>query len=233
MRTFLVFLCACVPLVPPARAQEPAASPKNFDLPGRYELKLNNLRDGVVYVPSGYRNGVAVPLLVWLHGAGGQGNVSDTLAALANEFRIIVLAPDSREWTWGSLLGNWGPDLDFLQLALKQTVGRYSIDRERVWLGGFSDGGSFSLSMGISYGDMFRKVFAGAPGVMQPIDVNGKPPIFLVHGRQDQTMPIDETSRKFLPRLKALGYEVTYREHDGRHTLPPELLREAIEWFVK
>ena len=123
---------------------------------------------------------------------------------MADEFGVIVLAPDSREWTWDAILGRWGPDVEFLQLAMKQTLGRYTIDRQRLWLGGFSDGGSYSLSLGISYGDVFRKVFAGAPGVMQPIEANGKPPIFLAHGRQDPTMPIDETSRKFLPRLKAL-----------------------------
>jgi phospholipase/carboxylesterase len=184
-----------------------------------------------VYVPKAYKTGVAVPLLVWLHGAGGQGNVSESLAAMADEFTVILLAPDSRDWTWGSILGQWQPDVDFLQLAMKQTVSRYTIDRERVWLGGFSDGGSFSLSLGISYGNLFRKVFAGAPGIMQPIDVNGKPPIFLAHGRQDQTMPIDDTSRKFLPKLRALEYDVTYREYDGRHTLPPEILREVFEWF--
>lgn len=209
----------------------PQADPQ--DAPGRYELKLDNRRDGTLYVPKDYKRGVQMPLLVWLHGAGGQGNVSMNLAALADEFGVIVLAPDSREWTWDAILGRWGPDVEFLQLALKQTVGRYAIDRERVWLGGFSDGASYSLSLGISYGDIFRKVFAGAPGVMQPIEVNGKPPIFLAHGRQDQTMPIDETSRKFLPRLKALDYDVTYREYEGRHTLPPEVLREVFEWLTK
>jgi len=83
-----------------------------------------------------------------------------------------------------------------------------------------------------SYGNVFRRVYAGSPGVMQPIAVNGKPPIFISHGRSDPTMPIDETSRKFVPKLKALGYEVTYREYDGRHQLPPEMLREAITWLA-
>jgi predicted esterase len=46
-------------------------------------------------------------------------------------------------------------------------------------------------------------------------------------------MPIDETSRKFVPRLKGLNYDVTYKEYEGRHQLPPEILREVIEWFVK
>ena len=76
---------------------------------------------------------------------------------------------------------------------------------------------------------MFKKIYAGAPGVMQPIEANGKPAIFISHGRQDQTMPIDETSRKFVPRLKALGYDVTYDEYDARHQLPPEELRKVVE----
>jgi len=234
-------LCAtvvvCLAVSAPAFGQDPPPSPPAPPLvcvpATRSELKLDNLRDGVVYVPKGYKVGQATPLLVWLHGAGGSGNVSTNLSALADEFGFIVLAPDSREWTWGSILGDWDPDLDFLQLAMRQTQTRCAIDREHIWLGGFSDGASFSLSLGISYGNVFRRVYAGSPGLMQPIAANGKPPIFISHGRSDQTMPIDETSRRFVPRLKTLGYDVTYREYDGRHQLPPEVLREAITWMFQ
>jgi len=216
---------------PPAQSPEPPAGPQARGV--RSELKLDNVRDGVLYVPPDYKSGVAMPLVVWLHGAGGSGNVSNGLGLLADEFGFVVLAPDSREWTWGSILGRWEDDLTFLQRALQLTMSRYSIDRERIWLGGFSDGASFSLSLGISYGTVFKRVYAGSPGVMQPIEANGKPPIFISHGTSDQTMPIDETSRKFVPRLKALGYDVTYREYEGRHQLPPEILREAIVWMTK
>lgn len=219
--------------LPPPQAPAAAVQGLPVGLPGRYDLGIDKVRDGVLYVPASYKAGVAMPLLVWLHGAGGSGNPSTTMTALADEFGFIVLAPDSREWTWDAILGQYGPDVEYLQRAMQQTVSRYSIDRARVWLGGFSDGASYSLSIGISYGDVFRKIFAGAPGVMQPIEVNGKPPIFIAHGRQDQTMPIDATSRKFVPRLKALGYEIIYKEYEGRHQLPPEILREVIEWFVK
>ena len=223
-----------VVLASPTLAQEPAPpSPPAACVPGiRSELKLDNLRDGVLYVPQGYKATAAMPLLVWLHGAGGQGNVSPALSGLADEFGLIVLAPDSREWTWGSILGDWDADLDFLQTAMQQTQRRCAIDRERIWLGGFSDGASFSLSLGISYGKVFRKVYAGSPGLMQPIAADGKPPIFISHGTADQTMPIDQTSRRFVPRLKSLGYDVTYREYEGRHTLPPEILRDVIQWMA-
>jgi phospholipase/carboxylesterase len=218
-------------LIEDVRQADPRAGAARDARPGRHVLEVDTGHDGTIYVPAGYTPDVATPLLVWLHGAGGGGNVSPDLAALADEFGILVLAPDSRDWTWDAILGQWGPDVEFLLRAMRQTLDRYSIDRQRTWLGGFSDGGSYSLSLGISQGDVFRKVFAGAPGVMQPIGVRGKPSIFLAHGRQDATMPIDATSRKFVLKLKALEYDVTYREYEGRHSLPPEVLREVFEWL--
>src|SRR5687768_12375360 len=86
-------------------AQSPPALPCVASM--HTPLKLDNMRDGVLYVPTGYTDGRKMPLLVWLHGAGGNGNVSTNLSSLADEFGIIVLAPDSREWTWGPVLGRW------------------------------------------------------------------------------------------------------------------------------
>lgn len=45
-------------------------------------------------------------------------------------------------------------------------------------------------------------------------------------------LPIDQCSRRIVPELKRLGYDVTYREFDGRHTLPPEIASEAMQWFL-
>src|SRR6185295_4511654 len=117
--------------------------------------------------------------------------------------------------------------------AFKSTVARCSVDRQRLALAGFSDGATHVLSFGIANGDIFGHLMAFSPGLMRPPDARGKPHIFISHGTSDPTMPIDDTSRKFVPRLKALGYDVTYREFDGRHTLPPEIGHEAFEQFVK
>ncbi len=68
---------------------------------------------------------------------------------------------------------------------------------------------------------------------MTPAEVHGKPRIFISHGLSDPIMPIDVTSRRFVPRLKGLGYDVTYREYEGRHGVTPAIVREAFEWFLK
>jgi phospholipase/carboxylesterase len=76
-------------------------------------------------------------------------------------------------------------------------------------------------------------VMAFSPGVMSPAQVRGKPQIFISHGISDRVMPIDDTSRIFVPRLKALGYDVTYREYEGGHAAPPAIVREGFDWFVR
>ena len=34
-------------------------------------------------------------------------------------------------------------------------------------------------------------------------------------------------------RLKQAGYDVKFREFDGPHAVPPQIAREALEWFLK
>lgn len=203
--------------------------------PGPYDLKLGEAdRDGLLYIPRGYKADTPAPLMVMLHGAGNTGRGVSYTFPLADEFGVVVLAPDSRdEATWDVLLTGYGPDVEFIGAALKHTFSRCNIDRKRTALAGHSDGASYSLSLGLGTGDTFGHVMAFSPGIMKPAEVHGKPRIFISHGLSDPIMPIDVTSRRFVPRLKSLGYDVTYREYEGRHGVTPAIVREAFEWFLK
>lgn len=229
------FLAAAA--VAPAAVRWPAQdTPGSATTPGRHPFNLGDEpdRDGFFYVPKGYMAAVATPLIIMLHGAGNTSASTAYAFPLADEFGIILLAPDSRDdRTWDGILRNWGPDLDFIARAMRLAYDQYHVDKTRLGVAGFSDGASYALSLGISYGDQFGKIISMSPGVMQPIDSRGKPKIFISHGTADQVMPIDDTSRKFVPKLKSLGYDVTYREYDGRHTPSAPIVREAFEWFMK
>lgn len=48
----------------------------------------------------------------------------------------------------------------------------------------------------------------------------------------DQILPIDQCSRVIVPRLRSMGYDVTYREFEGRHEMPPGIADEALKWMV-
>src|SRR5262245_30945363 len=229
-RTFLAGVSAALAGVPTIGAQESAATRL-----GQHDLKLGEAdRDGVIYIPRGYTPDKSWPLMVMLHGAGNTGRGVAYTFPLADEFGVVVLAPDSRdEATWDVLLTGYGPDVEFIGAALKHAKRQSPLSRQLLALGGRSDGASYSLSLGPGPGDTFGHVIAFSPGVMKPAEVHGKPHIFISHGISDPIMPIDVTSRRFVPRLKNLGYDVTYREYEGRHGVTQPIVREAFEWFLR
>ena len=232
MLTRRSFLTAAAGIaVAPRRRARAAADPVRI---GQQKLKLaEGDRDGLLYVPQNYKPDAATPLVLMFHGAGSSAlNVSYTFP-IADELGFLVLAPDSRdEATWDMLLHGYGEDVEFIGLALKDTYARCNVDRKRMAIAGHSDGASYSLSLGIGTGDTFGHVLAFSPGVMTPAEVHGKPKIFISHGLSDPVMPIDVTSRTFVARLKKLGYDVTFREYEGRHGVPPAIVREGFQWFI-
>jgi phospholipase/carboxylesterase len=203
-------------------------------LSGLLPLKLERERDGYIYVPSTYSAGHPAPLILLLHGAGGDARQSiPLLQHLADRSGMILLAPDSRQPTWDVIVDGYGPDVAFIDRALDQTFSRFAIDPAHIGIGGFSDGASYALSLGITNGDLFTHVLAFSPGFMAPAGQHGAPALFLSHGTQDRVLPIDFCSRKLFPRLEHAGYRVDYREFEGPHTVPPDIARAAVDWFLK
>ncbi|HEU4561209.1 MAG TPA: hypothetical protein VFS20_25375, partial [Longimicrobium sp.] len=58
------------------------------------------------------------------------------------------------------------------------------------------------------------------------------PSIYDSHGTSDGVLPITATSRRVVPTLQREGYDVRYHEFAGGHTIPPDIAREAVEWFT-
>ena len=195
---------------------------------GERPLGLGGKRDGMIHVPAA---GSPAPLLVWLHGAGGSAQGGMKLwRELAPEAGLIVLAPDSRDRTWDVLTGGLGPDVAFIDAALRHVFALYAIDPARVAIGGFSDGASYALSLGTANGTLFTHILACSPGFMAPPRQEGRPRIFISHGVQDRILPV-QGARSIAQRLKKARYDLTYKEFDGPHTVPRDIVREAVEGF--
>ena|SRR5215212_1288107 len=201
---------------------------------GLRSLGLTATRDGYLYVPATYRPKRSAPLALLLHGAGEDAR--DGLALLraqADAAGLILLAPTSREYTWDLLVGRrYGPDVAGIDQALDHTFSNYSVDPKRVAVGGYSDGASYALSLGIANGDLLTHVLAFSPGFAAPPGQVGYPRIFVSHCTRDRWLPIDRCSRRVAPQLKLAGYEVRYREFEGGHVVPPKMAREAVNWFT-
>ena len=191
--------------------------------------------DGYLYVPAAYRAEHPAPLVVLLHGAGEDAR--DGLALLrgqADGAGLILLAPGSRGPTWDAIVGRgrYGADVAAIDQALEQTFSRYAVDPARVAVGGYSDGASYALSLGIANGDLFTHVLAFSPGFLAPVGQMGSPRVFVSHGTRDGWLPIDVCSRRIVVQLERAGYDVRYREFEGGHVVPPEIGREALDWFT-
>ena len=200
---------------------------------GEHPLGLDAARDGLLRVPAGYSPDKPAPLAVLFHGAGGQARRIVSLLGVANTLGIAVLAPESRAGTWDAISGDYGGDVEFVDRALQHTFERVAIDRRKIAVGGFSDGATYALSLGLDNGDLFTHILAFSPGFVASRQQRGRPRIFVSHGRQDEILPIASTSRRVVPVLEDAGYPVTYREFDGPHTVPPAVAHEAFTWFAR
>src|SRR5262245_47834283 len=168
-------------------------------------LGLERGRDAILQLPSTNAS-APLPLLLLLHGAGGSGEgMVRRLGAAADEVGIAVLAPDSRNSTWDAIRDDFGRDVAFINRALARVFETVAIDPARIAVGGFSDGATYALSLGLVNGDLFRRIVAFSPGFIADGPPNGKPQIFVSHGTNDQILPIDYCSRRIVPALRGRG----------------------------
>jgi phospholipase/carboxylesterase len=204
------------------------------DPPGLLALTLGPGREALLFVPANYRPEVPAPLALLLHGAGGDARRGiNPLLPAAEEAGLLLLAPKSRRATWDIIGGSFGADVDVIDQALAYAFDRYTVDPSRLAIGGFSDGASYALSVGITNGDLFTHVIAFSPGFAAPGDTVGEPAIYITHGVDDRVLPIGRTSRRLRSRLEREGYRIAYQEFPDGHVVPPDLARRAVDWFTR
>jgi phospholipase/carboxylesterase len=199
---------------------------------GSRTLGLADGRDAILQLPPDTSS--PLPLLVLLHGAGGSGaGILKWLGPAAADAGLAVLAPDSRGGTWDAIRGRFGADVEFLDRALARVFETTAIDPRRVAAGGFSDGATYAVSLGLVNGDLFSRVLAFSPGFIVEGEPRGRASFFISHGTRDRILPIDRCSRVIVDLLKTDGHHVIYREFDGGHTVPADLAREGLRWVSR
>jgi phospholipase/carboxylesterase len=201
--------------------------------PGEHTLRLGGGRTALMRVTPGTRNG-GKALLVVLHGAGSGGSGGGLYA-----FRgawdlpgLVLVAPRSEGPSWSAIRGLPDADAESVDRALRRAFARCRVDRRLIGIGGFSDGATYALRLGLENGDLFGAIVALSPGGLVEDKVRGKPRVFIAHGNRDTVLPREQTSDIAFRELKLTGYRVTYRRFVGGHEARPQISREAVRWFL-
>lgn len=212
----------------------PGGKPHQDPLPvGRHNLGIAEERDAVLIVPESLKPEGRVPLLVMFHGAGGSADkVLPFFIGHAQQRGFLLLLPQSQFPTWDIVIGGNGPDLERLDKALNEVASRFAIDPAHLAFAGFSDGGSYALSSGVTNGDIASHVVVFSGGFMSVFTQEGTPRIFIAHGLEDEQLPIETSARPHAEKLKAAGYDVSTVEFKGPHRIEPAVVTLAMDFFL-
>jgi len=190
-------------------------------------------REALAQVPERRSATGLVPLVLVLHGSGGEpAQALHYLAPFAAEAGVLVVAPASHDHTWDAILGRPGADIRAIDHALHWAFDRFAVDPARLVVAGFSDGASYALALGLANGDVFPRTVALSPGFVPALQPAGQPRVFISHGTRDAVLPVERCSRRIVPQLRSAGYDVSYDEFEGGHAIPPPVAQRACRWML-
>jgi predicted peptidase len=249
---FLFTLVLGISLISSAIAQPPANKPKSKAPMGpitiepdpRVQQRTYHFEETdvdlpyVLYVSSKVSKDKKNPLIVALHGLGGDANfiVRDRLVDLAEENGYIVVGPlgyNVSGWYGSPVIAMGGgpvepPNLTELSekdvmSVLDLIIKEFNVDENRTYLIGHSMGGAGALFLGQKYVDKWAAVASIAPAafmMLQDRDKILKPmhdagiPVMIIQGEKDTVVPANIT-RQWADALKELGMENEYIEIPG------------------
>ncbi|MEA2095084.1 MAG: alpha/beta hydrolase-fold protein, partial [Candidatus Cloacimonadota bacterium] len=142
------------------------SQPKETDV---FLLEHNQVNDTlaapyVVYVPKGYDCNTKTPLVIYLHGGVSTKRFHETpleyaeqnyFTEYARENNWIVVYPmANNETAWWNLTG-----INNLKAQIRKLKSQYNIDDNRIYISGFSDGGSGAYHLALNAPDDFAAFY--------------------------------------------------------------------------
>jgi predicted peptidase len=250
--TFMLALMLSFSLIPSAIAQFPVNKPKpkgpmgpiTIEPDPRVLQRKYHFQETdedlpyVLYVSSKVTKDKKNPLIVALHGLGGDANfiVRDRVVDLAEENGYIVVGPlgyNVSGWYGSPVIAMGGSPVEppnLAELSEKDVMNvldlmkkEFNVDENRTYLMGHSMGGAGALFLGQKYTDKWAAVACIAPAafmMLQTRDKILKPmhnagiPVMIIQGEKDTVVPANITSQ-WGDALKELKMKHEYIEIPG------------------
>lgn len=200
----------------------------------RFEIR--RAFDYFLFLPQNYDSAEALPLIVFLHGAGERGSNLEVvkkhgppkIVETNPDFGFIVVSPQcpsGQRWN--------APDVMALVNHIKDS---YKVDKERVYLTGLSMGGYGTWDVAANYPYEFAAV--------APVCGGGNPrytrrmahlPTWVFHGAKDGVVPMSQSEEMIAGMEKAGGNpKFTIYPEAGHDSWTKTYDNPALyEWFLK
>ncbi|HEY0799480.1 MAG TPA: dienelactone hydrolase family protein, partial [Steroidobacteraceae bacterium] len=192
----------------------------------------------LLYLPQGFSQHSAAkyPLLIFLHGSGQSGFDIDKVKSYGPpkfldtrpDFPFIVASPQAPPPPGGF-------DPDALNLLLDQLLQRLPIDKDRVYLTGFSMGGFFTYAWASVRPGTFAAI-APVSGAWIPDDACKlrSVPIWAFHGAKDEAVKM-ENDEAMVNAIKACGGDIKFTVYpDIGHSADPAYADPQLyQWLLQ
>ena len=143
-----------------------------------------------VYAPKNIEKGR--PLIIQMHGMNQDAPYQQNAAKwepIADTARFVVVFPNGQNKAW-DISGD--KDLNFIKAIINEMYNKYGIDKNRVYVSGFSMGGMMSYHVANKMGDQIAAI-APVSGGGSPNSPKRAMPIMHTHGTTDDVVNYNST----------------------------------------
>lgn len=162
-------------------------------------------RPAEVLFPAGFDNTREVPLIIALHGYGGDKDEVGRYFSLKRDIDhrdFILISPEGTRDTFGSRFWNatdgccnaFGSNVNdsaYLRGLIEEALQRFRIDRGRIYAAGYSNGGFMAYRLACDSADYITGIFSLAGGTFKDAarcQPSRPVQILQLHGTADQTI---------------------------------------------
>ncbi len=194
------------------------------------------------------------PTVIALHGWGASAHDLLGLAPYLHAGEALVLCPQGPlafdtgggvpGYGWFPLSGGAGFDPALFEKALvtlrrfvDEAVQRYPVEKRKVVLLGFSQGGVMGYTLALRDPARFAGLAALSSWLPGPLasSITVQPehagfPVLVQHGTEDPMIAVDR-ARESRTELLRLGVGLSYHEYEMGHEIRPEALKDLLIWL--
>ncbi|MDC0442880.1 hypothetical protein OAM47_01830 [Gammaproteobacteria bacterium] len=242
---------ATAPAPAPAPSPPPSPSSVTSNLVAQAKGTINGEisykdinREFILYVPSSYDSSAKQPLIFNFHGYGSNANEQMNYGDLrsqsdANGF--ILVHPEALDDIGGTSYWNMGgwtisahDDLEFVDNLINLLMDKYSVNAERIYSTGMSNGGFFSFHLACNLNASFAAI-ASVTGSMsyetfENCNARKPTPVLQIHGSIDTVVPYNGIESIMKPVSDVIEYWKLNNGCDDFILSSPDVLPGVTSW---